>query len=101
MAVQASLSGHTVLTTMHASSIGDGLSRFSKFLGDNGNAAISNSMRFCIHQSLSQTEDFSNRFLSLKCLYPHQSVKNVINDGNFNQLATYSDSQTSKLVFGG
>ena len=99
MAVDAAQAGYMVLTTMHASSIIDGLSRFSKYIGDN--KLFEQAFRCCLHQTLAVRPGVSNRLLEYTFLSKNRTVSNLLQDVNFKGLEQEIQTQTRQVKNGG
>jgi Tfp pilus assembly pilus retraction ATPase PilT len=99
MAVDAAQAGFMVLTTMHASSIADGLSRFSKYIGDN--KLFEQAFRCCLHQTLVVRPGVSNRLLDYTFLSKTRTVSNLLQDANFKGLEQEIQTQTKHVKKGG
>ena len=95
MAVDAAQAGFMVLTTMHASSIADGLSRFSKYIGDN--KLFEQAFRCCLHQTLAVRPGVSNRLLDYTFLSKNRTVSNLLQDINFKGVEQEIQTQTRQV----
>lgn len=99
MAVDAPQAGVMVLTTMHASSIANGRSRFSKYIGDN--KLFEQAFRCCLHQTLVVHPGVSNRLLDYTFLSKTRTVSNLLQDVNFKGLEQEIQTQTRQVKKGG
>ncbi len=100
MAVDAALAGHMVLTTLHAASMTDGLSRFTQLLGSNY-ALFEQAFRCGLHQKLSHRSGVNNRVLEYEFLANNRTVSNMLQDGNFKGLVQAAEVQTRRIKGGG
>lgn len=100
MAIDAAIAGHMVLTTLHGSTLEEGLSRFSKWIGDDYLKQFASAFRCAIYQKLEQGSGINNRMLELKYLAKSQASVNTIAAGNFQGLNQQIDSHTKKYVEG-
>ena len=82
--------------TIHASSIADGLTRFSNLLGDD-RTLLAQSFRCCIHQTLSKWNGIDSRIMNYLYLHKTQAVANYLLEGKFKSLEYVIESQTQAI----
>lgn len=100
MAIDAAIAGHMVVTTLHGSTLEEGLSRFSKWIGDDYSNQLANAFRCAIYQKLELGSGINNRMLEIRYLAKTQAVANTLANGNFQGLSQQIDSHTKKYVEG-
>ncbi len=100
VALDAALSGHSVLATIHGNTMEEGLARFSNRLSDEYADLFSIAFRCCIFQKLQVNRGTVNRVLELQYLAKTQTVVNTLRDKNFNGLSQTISQHTKKYVEG-
>jgi len=101
LVASAAISGHTVITTIHASSISNTLLRYCALLG-NKPQLVADSLRCCIHQTLSKGSSFQTRNPTMTYLgNDNPRTKTFLLDMKIAQLNQEALNQTQTIINGG
>jgi|HigsolmetaGSP11D_1036233.scaffolds.fasta_scaffold01221_7 Tfp pilus assembly protein, pilus retraction ATPase PilT len=104
-ALRAAISGHLVITTIHAGSIEETLNSLIKLTSSAVNhefarELLADGLAGVIHQTLVRTTKGVR--LQVKTLFPgnDKGIRSLIRDGTINQLATHIDQQARRIAKG-
>jgi len=106
-ALRAAISGHLVITTIHAGSIEETLSSLLKLAGGTENIEfmremLADGLAGVIHQNLVRGQKGSRTRLHTKCLFPgtDKGIRSLIRSGDISQLSTAIEQQATRVAKG-
>lgn len=108
-ALRAAISGHLVISTIHAGSIEEALNSMIKLTSageesvDFSRDLLANGIAGVIHQKLVKLKGQGNRKqLNVKTLFfgEDNGIRSLVRDGNVNQIGTFIEQQHSRVLNG-